>query len=82
MGAVTDAIRRSAESFGAQVRVNAPVERILVRDGQVQGVALRDGTELSALTVVAATHPQITFLRQLETTSCATWNSGARGRER
>jgi phytoene dehydrogenase-like protein len=66
MGAVTDAIRRSAESFGARVRVNAPVERILVRDGEVQGVALRDGTEFYAPTVVAATHPQITFLRQLD----------------
>jgi phytoene dehydrogenase-like protein len=66
MGAVSDAIRRSAESFGATVKVDAPVERILVRGGRVRGVALRDGTEFFAPIVVAATHPQITFLRQLE----------------
>jgi phytoene dehydrogenase-like protein len=66
MGAVADAIRRSAESFGASVRTSSPVERILVRNGRVTGVALMDGTELEAETVVAATHPQITFLRQID----------------
>jgi phytoene dehydrogenase-like protein len=65
MGAVAEAIRRSAEAFGAAVRTGAAVERILVRDGRVTGVALRDGTELSSGTVVAATHPHITFLRHV-----------------
>ena len=41
MGAVADAIRRAAESFGAVVRTDAPVERVLTRGGQVTGVALR-----------------------------------------
>jgi phytoene dehydrogenase-like protein len=66
MGAVSDAIRRSAESFGARIEINAPVERILVRGGRVHGVALRDGREFAARVVVAATHPQLTFLRQLD----------------
>ncbi len=66
MGAVADAIRSSAESFGATVRVNAPVERILVREGRAVGVALEGGEELRAPTVVTACHPQITFLRQLD----------------
>ena len=66
MGAVSDAIRASAESFGAEIRTNAPVERIRTRNGKVIGVALVDGTELDADIVVAATHPQITFLRHLD----------------
>ena len=33
MGAVSDAIRRAAESFGADVRTSSPVERIDVADG-------------------------------------------------
>jgi phytoene dehydrogenase-like protein len=66
MGAVSDAIRASAESRGATVRTNAPVARILTRAGRVTGVALEDGEELHAPVVVAATHPQITFLRQLD----------------
>ena len=43
MGGVSDAIRRAAESFGARVCTDAPVERVLVRDGKVVGVALVDG---------------------------------------
>ena len=65
MGAVSDALRSSAESFGAEVRTDAPVERILQRDGRVTGVALQNGDELSADIVVTATHPRIAFLEQL-----------------
>ena len=42
MGAVADAIASSAKSFGASVRTSSPVERILVKNGQVVGVALRE----------------------------------------
>jgi len=65
MGAVSDALRSSAEEFGAEVRTNAPVERILQRDGRVRGVVLEGGEELEAGLVVAATHPRKTFLEQL-----------------
>jgi phytoene dehydrogenase-like protein len=66
MGAVSDAIRRAAESFGAVVRTSAPVERVLTREGRVTGVALVDGEELQTDTVISAVHPQIGFLRHLD----------------
>ncbi len=66
MGAVAAAIRASAESFGAEIRTSTPVARIDVAGGRVQGVATDDGTVLRAPIVVAATHPQITFLRQID----------------
>jgi phytoene dehydrogenase-like protein len=66
MGAVSDALASSARSFGAEIRCEASVERILTAGGRVRGVALANGTELTAPIVVAATHPQITFLRQLD----------------
>ncbi len=66
MGAVSEAIRRSAVSFGCEVRTGAHVERIDVAGGAVRGVVLRGGEELRATTVVAATHPQLTFLRQID----------------
>ncbi len=66
MGGVTSAMRLAAEHFGATIRTEAEVARIKVLDGQVTGVALANGDELDADTVVATTHPQITFLRQLE----------------
>ncbi|SHM87583.1 phytoene desaturase family protein [Cryptosporangium aurantiacum] len=62
MGAVSDAIRRSAESFGAVVRTEARVCRLLVRSGHVQGAVLADGTELRAPLVVTSLHPKTAFL--------------------
>ena len=66
MGAVAAAIERSARTFGAEIRTNAKVERVLVRGGKARGVALEGGDELSAPIVITACHPQITFLRQLD----------------
>jgi phytoene dehydrogenase-like protein len=66
MGAVAAALQRSAESFGARVRTNAKVERVLVRGGRATGVALTSGEEIEAPVVVTAIHPKITFLQQLE----------------
>jgi len=68
MGAVAAALESSARAFGAQVRTNARVTRILTAGGTVRGVVLDDGEELLAPVVVAATHPQITFLQQLDPT--------------
>jgi len=66
MGAVADAIHRSATALGATVRTNAPVERILVDNGRARGVVLRGGEELHAPLVVTAVHPKITFLTQID----------------
>ena len=65
MGAVADACRRAAESFGATIRTEAPVERMLVSNGRVRGVVLRGGEEIAAPLVVTAVHPKIAFLEQL-----------------
>lgn len=66
MGAVADAIRSSAESSGASVRTNAPVERILVNNGRAAGVVLEGGEELFSDLVLANTHPKLTFLQMLQ----------------
>jgi phytoene dehydrogenase-like protein len=66
MGAVAEALERSARSFGAEVRTGARVDRILTAGGVVGGVAVEGGEEFHAPIVVAATHPKITFLRQLD----------------
>jgi len=66
MGAVAAAIEASARAFGAEIRTNARVERVLVSGGRAQGVVLEGGEEVRAPIVVTACHPQITFLRQVE----------------
>ncbi len=66
MGAVADACRRSAEELGATVRTKARVQRILIRNGEAEGVVLDDGEELRAPVVITAVHPKITFLQQID----------------
>jgi phytoene dehydrogenase-like protein len=66
MGAVTRALADAARAFGATVRTGTGVERILVRDGRARGVVTETGEEIAADVVIAATHPQLTFLRQLD----------------
>jgi phytoene dehydrogenase-like protein len=62
MGAVSEAIARSARSFGAEIRTKASVSRLLVRKGAVFGVVLENGDEISAPLVVTTLHPKIAFL--------------------
>src|SRR6266581_4846386 len=66
MGAVAAALESSARSLGAEIRTEAPVDRILTSSGAVRGVLLASGEEIAAPIVVATTHPKITFLRQLD----------------
>ena len=66
MGAVSDSIRRSAESFGCEIRTGARVQKILTRGGRAVGVALEDGQELRAPVIVTCIHPKISFLELLD----------------
>jgi phytoene dehydrogenase-like protein len=65
MGAVSEAIARSARGFGAEVRTNARVSRVLVRNSRVQGVVLDNGDEIRAPLVVTTLHPRTAFLDQI-----------------
>jgi phytoene dehydrogenase-like protein len=62
MGAVSEAISRSARSFGAEIRTNAKVSRLLVRNGAVLGAVLENGEEFHAPVVVTTLHPRTAFL--------------------
>ncbi|HVC13652.1 MAG TPA: NAD(P)/FAD-dependent oxidoreductase [Acidimicrobiales bacterium] len=62
MGAVADAIRRAAESFGAQIRTDARVARTIVRGQRAVGVVLENGDEVHAPVVVTTLHPRTAFL--------------------
>src|SRR4029450_13680199 len=66
MGGVTSAMAAAARSLEAEIRTSAPVRRITIRNGRAAGVVLEGGQELTADLVVAATHPRITFLEQVD----------------
>jgi phytoene dehydrogenase-like protein len=57
MGAVTEALRLAAEAAGARVALDAPVERVLVREGRAEGLVLGDGREVGARAVVSNADP-------------------------
>ncbi|HSN21549.1 MAG TPA: NAD(P)/FAD-dependent oxidoreductase [Usitatibacter sp.] len=58
MGAITQAMGREAQARGVEIRVNAPVERIVVRQGRAAGIVLADATAIESRCVVASAHPQ------------------------
>lgn len=62
MGALSEALRQSAESTGAEIRTGAEVAQVHVRDGRAVGVVLEDGAEYSAPVVVSNADPKRTFL--------------------
>lgn len=68
MGGMSAAIAKSARRFGAEIRTNAKVSRVLTRAGQVLGVVLENGEELTAPMVVTTLHPKTAFLEQVPRT--------------
>jgi phytoene dehydrogenase-like protein len=67
MGMVSEAIAASARSRGAQIRVNATVERILVENNRAVGVVLAGtGEEIRARAVISNLDPKATFLRLVD----------------
>jgi phytoene desaturase len=65
MYALVEAMTRLFTSLGGELRCGQPVERILVRAGQVWGVLLADGALLQAEAVVANSDVATTYLRLL-----------------
>ena len=66
MGAVTSALAAALQASGGTIRSSAAVERILVRNGRAVGVALADGEELQAATVVSNLDVRRTFLETVD----------------
>jgi len=65
-GAISEAIAGAARAFGAEIRTDADVARVLVKNGEVTGVALANGDEISASAVVSGLDPRRTFLELVE----------------
>ena len=62
-GAIATALTRAIHKAGGEVRTNAPVAQLLVRDERARGVVLKDGSEITARAVISAVDPKQTFLR-------------------
>src|SRR3954447_19763532 len=66
-GGISEAIASAARAAGAEIRTEAPVERILVRDGRAVGVVLAgSGEEIRADVVLSSVDARRTYLSLLE----------------
>lgn len=65
-GGVADAIARAAEAYGAEIRCNAPVAQVIVKNNRAIGVALENGDELYADAVASSLDPKLTFLKLVD----------------
>src|SRR6202521_843039 len=65
-GAISNAIGDAAREAGAEIRTEASVARILVKNGAAQGVVLESGEEIHADLVSSSVDPNLTFLKFIE----------------
>ena len=65
-GGFTQVLARAARSFGAEIVPGSPVVDVITKGGRAVGVALEDGTEYHARTVVSALDPRRTFLELVD----------------
>ncbi|MBT3533239.1 MAG: NAD(P)/FAD-dependent oxidoreductase, partial [Rhodospirillaceae bacterium] len=65
MGAVTQAMARSAEKLGVEIETEAEVAEVLVEGGKSVGVRLADGRSIQSRAVAANVNPKLLFLHLL-----------------
>ena len=65
-GAISNAIAGAARELGVEIRTEASVARILVKNGKAQGVVLQNGDEIHADLVSSSVDPNLTFLKLME----------------
>jgi phytoene dehydrogenase-like protein len=65
-GAIAETIASAARSFGAEIRVNAPVGQVITKNGRATGVVLENGDELEANAVISSLDPKRTFLQMVD----------------
>src|SRR5712692_463780 len=64
-GAVSNAIADAAREFGAEIRTESPIAKILLKNGQAKGVVLANGDEIHADVVSSSVDPRLTFMKMV-----------------
>ena len=62
-GAISNAIAAAAREAGVEIRTQAPVSHITVKDGEARSVVLENGDELQAKVISSSLDPRQTFAR-------------------
>ena len=65
-GAISNAIADAAREAGVEIRMQAPIAKIIVKNGKAMGVALGNGDEIYADIVSSSVDPRLTFINFIE----------------
>ncbi len=65
-GGISEAIAGAARAAGAEIRTDADVAHVIVRNGRATGVALESGEEIEAPIVVSGLDPRRTFTQLVD----------------
>ena len=71
-GAVSMAIARAAEHFGAEIKTETSVFNVIVKNGNAVGVALENGDEFHAKKVISGLDPKMSFLKLVDASDLPT----------
>jgi len=66
LGAFTCALAESARQVGVEIRTDAEVQHILIKDGAVTGIVLTDGEEIAVEAIVSGVDPKRTFFHLVD----------------
>ncbi len=69
MGGITKALASAARALGVEIKTDAEVARISVRDGRAVGVVLANGDDIAAKQVASNADANVTFLHLLDAAS-------------
>src|SRR5881409_3298284 len=65
-GAISNAIGDAAREAGAEIRTQAPIAKILVKNGTANGVVLANGDEIHANVISSSVDPRLTFTKFID----------------
>jgi len=66
MGAISDAIARSGQQYGMEVKTDSPVAEIIINNGRAEGVRLDNGDEYRSRVVASNAAATITFTKLID----------------
>ena len=65
-GAISNAIADAARELGAEIRTEAPIAKIIVKNNRAHGVALQNGDEIYGDVISSSVDPRLTFIKFIE----------------
>jgi phytoene dehydrogenase-like protein len=65
-GAISNAIADAAREAGVEIRTQAAIAQIIVKNGKAKGVVLASGDEIYADIISSSVDPRLTFVKMIE----------------